>query len=148
MRKKRKANPNNVKYLKPIKKGEVRNPRGGIPLMLREITEELKSQGYERVGAHNVREAYELLFNMDEKKIKEVIVSPNYPMLLRIVAKEMMSGKGVLMLEMMMDRAHGKAKQEMEVKVEPVQSKVDLSKLSDEELKMYYELTSKASDRS
>ena len=52
------------------------------------------------------------------KKIVEYLNSFETPMFMRVVAKAMLSSKGVDMIEKMIDRAHGKAIVKADVKVE------------------------------
>lgn len=140
---KREQTAKQLANLKKFQKGNNANPNGRPPKLLKDITAELKTKGFERVGPSHIAEAYELLFNMSESKIKEIVVGKDYPMLLQVVAREMLSGKGVQMLELMMDRVHGRSRQQVEIKqVEEVQT-MDLSKLNKEELDVYYELTKK-----
>ena len=49
------------------------------------------------------------MINLDEGRIKSIISDNSYPMLMRIVAKEMLSKNGAEMIEKILDRAHGKA---------------------------------------
>lgn len=88
---------------------------GRPPKLLSTINAELKLKGYERVSPSQIVEAYELLFGLDEDKIKEYVTDKKSPMFLRIVAKQMLTPKGHEMIEKMLDRAHGKAKQSMDV---------------------------------
>ena len=98
-----------------FKKGESGNPNGRPPKLLSAINAELKAKGYERVSPSQIVEAYELLFGLDEDRIKGYITDKETPMFLRIVAKQMLTPKGHEMIERMLDRAHGKAKQGFDV---------------------------------
>jgi glutamate/tyrosine decarboxylase-like PLP-dependent enzyme len=92
-------------------KGETMNPNGRPKKTFTLIMQELKDEGYAKVSQANIVEAYETLFGLDETKLKEIIENKARPMLLRIVAKRMLSPKGYEALETMMDRAHGRAVQ-------------------------------------
>lgn len=95
--------------------GETRNPHGRPPLTLTGVLRELKAAGYERVTRAGVMEAYELLMSLDEEKLKEKIVDKKQPMIVRIVGKAMLEKDGKDMLERMLDRAHGRPTQGVDV---------------------------------
>ena len=94
-----------------LEKGETANPRGRPPLLLSTIVAELRSQGYERATANQVADAFETLLNVPEDVLTEMVKDKAKPMSLRIVGKAMLTAKGWEVLQAMLDRAHGKAKQ-------------------------------------
>lgn len=96
---------------KPFVKGQSGNPKGQPKKLLTVINDQLKAEGYLPVKNSHVIDAYNTLLNLPENKIKEIITDTTTPMFLRIVAKAMLSPKGVEMIEKILDRAHGKAKQ-------------------------------------
>jgi hypothetical protein len=98
--------------------GQSGNPAGRPPKLLTEIGKEMQEAGYQRVTAENVREAYELILAMDEETIKGMVEDKSTPMIMRIVGKKMMGAKGMEAIETMLDRVHGKARQQAEVKID------------------------------
>lgn len=92
-------------------KGETGNPNGRPPLLLSTIVAELRAQGYERATAGTVADAFETLLNVPEDVLTEMVKDKAKPMSLRIVGKAMLTAKGWEVLQAMLDRAHGKAKQ-------------------------------------
>lgn len=94
-----------------FKPGESGNPNGRPPKLLSHITQELKQEGFEPVTNAQVLEAYGMLINLDEARIKAIITNSAHPMFLRIVAKAMLGNKGTEMIEKMLERAYGKALQ-------------------------------------
>lgn len=92
-----------------FKKGQSGNPKGQPKKILRRINEDLAKEGYEQASGTQVVEAYNILINLTEARIKTIITDAESPMFLRIVAKEMLSKGGPEMIERMLDRAHGKA---------------------------------------
>ena len=92
-------------------KGETGNPNGRPPLLLSIIVAELRAQGYERATAGTVADAFETLLNVPEDVLTEMVKDKTKPMSLRIVGKAMLTAKGWEVLQAMLDRAHGKAKQ-------------------------------------
>lgn len=91
------------------------NPDGRKPKLVSHIIAELKKQGYENVGPSHIRDAYELIMNLSEEKIVDLVANKEAPMLMRIVARRIMDKKdGHEMIEKILDRAHGKAKQSID----------------------------------
>lgn len=101
-----------------LEKGETANPSGRPPLLLSTIVAELRSQGYERATAGTVADAFETLLNVPEDVLTEMVKDKAKPMSLRIVGKAMLTARGWEVLQAMLDRAHGRPKQAVEVKEE------------------------------
>lgn len=122
----------------PFKPGESGNPKGRPPRLLRHVLEEWKAKGYEPVSKAQIREAYEMLINLNEDELKEAAINKKSPMIVRIVAKGMLAGKGFEVAERMIDRAHGKAVSQNDVNLKGdlnINTGADLSKLTTDELK-------------
>jgi hypothetical protein len=92
-----------------------RNLKGAPKKLLSSLNKQLSAEGFERVSSSQVSEAFEILFNLTEKKLKAFIKDADTPMFFRIIAREMLSGKGPEMLEKMMDRAHGRSVQKNDI---------------------------------
>ena len=93
-----------------FEKGDPGGP-GRPPLLLSTIVAELRAKGYERATAGTVADAFETLLNVPEDVLAEMVKDKTKPMSLRIVGKAMLTAKGWEVLQAMLDRAHGKAKQ-------------------------------------
>lgn len=111
----KRGNPNIAKH--GWKKGQSGNPDGQPRKVLSRINEELKKEGFEPASSGNVIEAYNLMINLPEEKIKQIIADATYPMIMRIVGKEMLGKGGPEMIEKMLDRAHGKAMQKQQMDI-------------------------------
>ena len=96
-----------------FEKGDPGGP-GRPPLLLSTIVKELRAKGYERATAGTVADAFETLLNVTHEDWVKMGQDPKSPMSLRIVAKGMLNAKGWEVLQAMLDRAHGKAKQQLE----------------------------------
>ena len=96
-----------------FEKGDTNNG-GRPPLLLSTIVKELRAKGYERATAGTVADAFETLLNVPEDVLAEMVKDKTKPMSLRIVGKAMLTAKGWEVLQAMLDRAHGKAKQQVE----------------------------------
>lgn len=109
------AGPTPIPNAKKFRKGESGNPDGRPPKLLSTITAELKSKGYERATANQVADAFETLMNVPQNELADMVKDEKAPMSLRIVGKAMLTAKGWEVLQAMLDRAHGRAKQQMDV---------------------------------
>ena len=98
-----------------FQKGESGNPAGPPPRLLSTITAELKAKGYERATANQVADAFETLMNVPQDELAKMVKDEKAPMSLRIVGKAMLTAKGWEVLQAMLDRAHGKAKQAVDL---------------------------------
>ena len=95
-------------------KGETANPYGRPPRLLSTIVAELRAKGYERATSNQVADAFETLMKVPQNELADMVNDEKAPMSLRIVGKAMLTAKGWEVLQAMLDRAHGKAKQQME----------------------------------
>ena len=112
------ANNKNVKAnLRPFPKGKSGNPKGRPRKLISSMLIEMKAQGIEAVKPSQIADTYEMLFNLTIEEVKEKAMDEKCPIFVRIIAKAMLSGKGTEMIEKMLDRAHGKAKQSMDLDV-------------------------------
>ena len=101
--------------LKIPEKGDRFNPDGRPPRLLSTITAELKAKGYERATANQVADAFETLMNVPQDELAQMVKDEKAPMSLRIVGKAMLTAKGWEVLQAMLDRAHGKSKQAVDL---------------------------------
>lgn len=97
-----------------FEKGDTNNG-GRPPKLLSGIVRELKAKGYERATAGTVVEAFEMLLNVPEEVLADMVKDNAQPMSLRIVGKAMLTAKGWDVLQAMMDRVHGRPKQQMDL---------------------------------
>lgn len=108
--------PNPIKNNKPFPPGTSGNPKGRPPKLLKAMMDDLRSKGYERVSPSQIKDAFEVIMNLDRKQLLKYAVADNVPVILNVVAYAMLDKqKRVQMLELMLDRAHGKAKQQVGV---------------------------------
>ena len=93
------------------------NPGAGRPRKgLKDVNHQLKEAGYQPVTNADYVESVAYLLNLDEDGMKAVIADKSMPMVMRIQAKRMLEqGKGFEAIQVLADRAHGKAVQRQEV---------------------------------
>ena len=111
-----------------FQKGESGNPAGPPPKLLSTITAELKAKGYERATANQVADAFETLMNVPQDELAQMVKDEKAPMSLRIVGKAMLTAKGWEVLQAMLDRAHGKSRQGVDLRATIETMTVDLNK--------------------
>jgi len=95
------------------KRPENINKKGRPRKLISHINTELKNDGYTAATTDEIREAYLTLLNLPISKLKEIqkVDNDDYPMLYKLVAKEMLGKRGMEMLDKLLDRAIGKAQQ-------------------------------------
>ena len=89
-------------------KGQSGNPNGRPRLLVSSVIEQMKNKGIESVSQSDVKETFLMLINLELLEIKELVKDERQPAIVRIVGKEMLSGKGFNIIERMLDRALGK----------------------------------------
>lgn len=145
--------PENIKGKGFDKRPHNINKKGRPPKLLNHILEELKAEGYDGIKQAHVIEAYELLLNLPLSKIHSIangkgiyemhvingkdtpVYVPEekeYTVLVRIVAKELVSKKGFDAVEKIFDRIHGKPKISVESRSEHTVKQV--FKIGDQEI--------------
>lgn len=114
---KRKMNPNSLKNLElgKFKKGHSGNPRGPRKKSIRSVVDEFKAQGYAIPSAADICDMYRATLALDEEALKARINDKSQPMIVRIVAKNVLGGKGFDIAERMLDRSIGRATQSMDI---------------------------------
>ena len=97
-------NPQNIVFWRP---------RKWISL----VNAELKEKWYSPATKAEIEENYMSLLQLEEDQLKEMATDKTKPMLIRILIKNMLWWKGFDIIEKMLDRWIGKAKQTSEVEL-------------------------------
>lgn len=79
------------------------------------VIAELEKKGVERVSQSNVKDVFLMLINLEINEVEEIVNDKSQPALVRIVGREMLSGKGFDIIEKMLDRAIGKSNENIKV---------------------------------
>ena len=93
-----------------FEKGDPGGP-GRPPLLLSTIVAELRGKRCDRATAGTGAGVFGTRLNVPGDVLAEMVKDKTKPMSLRIVGKAMLTAKGWEVLQAMLDRAHGKAKQ-------------------------------------
>ncbi len=104
------------KHAKANTAGFDKNPqninRSGRPRMLvSSVIKNLKEKGVESVSKTDIRDTFLMLINLNISELKDIQNDVEHPAIVRIVAKEMLGGKGFDVIEKMLDRAIGKSEE-------------------------------------
>lgn len=106
----------NLEKRKSFVEGDPRINREGRPRkMVSGVIVELKNKGVEKVSQSDVKDVFLMLINLETNEIKEIINDEKQPAIIRIVGREMLSGKGFDIIEKMLDRAIGKSNENINI---------------------------------
>ena len=88
------------------------NRKGQPPKILTGVNAELLKDGFAPVKARHIIDTFELLLGLTKSRLQELSNDSDQPILIQIISKQLLSNaRSVDMIERMLDRAHGKAKQ-------------------------------------
>lgn len=108
----------NLVYWKP---GQSGNPKGRPKRTITVILDELKAAGYKKVSKREVSEIFEYLLTLERREVVDAVNDESLPVMVRIIGRELLSKKGgVSMVERMLDRAHGKSVEQVDLKMKGV----------------------------
>lgn len=107
-------------------KGESGNPKGRPKSGVSAFVQEMKAAGYEPASPTDIVEACQFLVGLPVHKVMEIAgntmqeralgdTSNTYPVIVRLVAGQMLSKRGQEMLKQVLDRTMGQAAQKAEV---------------------------------
>lgn len=140
----------NNKNLKPSKKGEIRNPNGRPKNVLNQLQEMVKIDFGIRLSKADKFQLMEWLLERKPSELRTITKNKETPTFLVIIAKSILKDieKGQMTnLNLLLDRFFGRPTQSTTTNVnfKPVQeNNLDLSKLSDDELRQYKVLLERA----
>ena len=97
-----------------LEKGETANPNGRPRKTINSVNKELEEQGIKPATANEIKDIYLRLINMEMAELKSLVEDLKQPALIRIVGKKILSDKGFDIIDKMLDRAIGRAQQQIE----------------------------------
>ena len=98
-----------------LEKGETANPNGRPRKTINSVNKELEEQGIKPTTANEIKDIYLRLINMEMAELKKLVEELKQPALIRIVGKKILSDKGFDIIDKMLDRAIGRAQQQINV---------------------------------
>ena len=95
------------------------NRKGRPPKLISHINKELEAEGFTAAKVDEITTAYLTLINLPISRITEIanIKNDEYPILYKLVAKEIIGKRGADMLEKLLDRGIGRATQQINMDV-------------------------------
>ena len=97
-----------------LEKGETANPNGRPRKTINSVNKELEEQGIKPATANEIKDIYLRLINMEMAELRILVEDLKQPALIRIVGKKILSDKGFDIIDKMLDRAIGRAQQQIE----------------------------------
>lgn len=104
---------------KQFKKWKSWNPNGRPKKGISYVNDQLSKEWYKPATRQDIEANYMAMIQLPQAKLKAFTEDKDKPMLVRIIAKAMLSGKGFDVIEKMLDRWIGKAKETLEVAESP-----------------------------
>ena len=100
--------------------------RNGRPRkMIADVIDELEKQGIKPATKPDIQDIYMRLINVEIPELEQIVKDQTQPVLVRIVGKNVLSGKGFDIIEKMLDRSIGKAEQKTDITTGGVALNID-----------------------
>ena len=100
--------------------------RNGRPRkMIADVIAELEKQGIKAATKPDIQDIYMRLINVEIPELEQIVKDQTQPVLVRIVGKNVLSGKGFDIIEKMLDRSIGKAEQKTDITTGGVPLNID-----------------------
>ena len=100
--------------------------RNGRPRkMISDVIAELEKQGIKAATKPDIQDIYMRLINIEIPELEQIVKDTAQPVLVRIVGKNILSGKGFDIIEKMLDRSIGKAEQKTDITTGGVALNID-----------------------
>ena len=100
--------------------------RNGRPRkMIADVIAELEKQGIKAATKPDIQDIYMRMINVEIPELEQIVKDTAQPVLVRIVGKNILSGKGFDIIEKMLDRSIGKAEQKTDITTGGVALNID-----------------------
>jgi hypothetical protein len=100
--------------------------RNGRPRkLITDVIAELEKQGIKAATKPDIQDIYMRLINVEIPELEQIVKDTTQPVLVRIVGKNVLSGKGFDIIEKMLDRSIGKAEQKTDITTGGVALNID-----------------------
>jgi len=91
------------------------NKSGANRKLISDVIIKLNSEGYTKTSKEEITSVYLTLINVDRSELIEMSTDLEQPILVQIIAIELLNGKGFEIIEKMLDRSIGKAEQKTDI---------------------------------
>lgn len=99
-------------------KGEVTNPNGAPKKLVSSLIAQLKEEGYEGVTNSQISDVISLLLNLEKDRVKQLAEDAKQPIYVQRISRRLVTATDKEIgdfIDRQLDRAHGKAKQAMDI---------------------------------
>ena len=93
--------------------------------MIADVIAELEKQGIKAATKSDILDIYMRLINIEIPELEQIVKDPTQPVLVRIVGKNILSGKGFDIIEKMLDRSIGKKEKKTDITTGGVALNID-----------------------
>lgn len=108
----------NEENLKPFKKGESGNPNGRPKKSFSSINAQLKKEGVEPLKKSDLIDAYKIIFNTSEARLKEIAKDEETPFAMRLIILELKDKKArARALQDYRDYSFGRPKESVDMNI-------------------------------
>lgn len=107
-----------IENLQPFKKGKSGNPKGRPKKGVSATLSAMAAAGHEEVNAEQVRATMQRMLNIPRKELVAMATKEDTPILDALIARSLSGNKGWEVLQDLLDRAHGRPKQSVDLKEE------------------------------
>lgn len=90
------------------------NKSGANRKLVSTVIKEMEKAGVEPATASQIKDSYLRFLNLTETELKQMVEDTDQPMINRIVAKAILGNKGFEVIGQLLDRAIGKAQQQID----------------------------------
>ena len=101
------------------------NRKGRPRKMISDVIAELEKQGIKAATKPDIQDIYMRMINVEIPELEQIVKDTAQPVLVRIVGKNILSGKGFDIIEKMLDRSIGKAEQKTDITTGGVALNID-----------------------
>ena len=101
------------------------NRKGRPRKMIADVIAELEKQGIKAATKPDIQDIYMRMINVEIPELEQIVKDTTQPVLVRIVGKNILSGKGFDIIEKMLDRSIGKAEQKTDITTGGVALNID-----------------------
>jgi hypothetical protein len=104
--------------------------RNGRPRkLISQVNIDLEQNGVRETSSEEIKSCYLRLINLEINELEEMVGDDSQPVLIRVVGKNILSGKGFEIIEKILDRSVGKPTQSTDIttKGEPINTQITLT---------------------
>ncbi|MBS3739716.1 MAG: hypothetical protein KGY51_12115 [Psychroflexus sp.] len=91
------------------------NRKGRPRKLVGTVNIELEKKGVKEVSKEEIKSCYLRLINLEIDELQEMIENKEQPVLIRVVGKNILSGKGFDIIDKILDRSIGKSEQKTDI---------------------------------